>query len=65
MMIPVTCFSCGKVIGQYYEEFKTRVKKGEDAAKVLSSLGITRYCCRRMILSQADFLDEIIKYPKL
>lgn len=64
MMIPVTCFSCGKPIGQYYEPFKARVKKGENAGKVLESLGLTKYCCRRMILSQADFIDEIIKYPK-
>jgi DNA-directed RNA polymerase subunit N len=63
-MIPVTCFSCGKPVGQYYEVFKARVKKGENPAKVLDALGLKKYCCRRMILSQADFIDEVMAYPK-
>ncbi len=62
MMVPVRCFSCGKAIGQAYEEFLERVKKGEKAEKVLDDLKITRYCCRRMIFSQADLIDDFMKY---
>ncbi|MFH1066162.1 MAG: DNA-directed RNA polymerase subunit N, partial [Nanoarchaeota archaeon] len=29
-MIPIRCFSCGKPIGHLWEEYKTRVAKGED-----------------------------------
>ncbi len=62
MMIPVRCFSCGKVLADSYEEFQKRVEKGEKAEKVLDELGITRYCCRRIILAQADIIDDIMKY---
>jgi DNA-directed RNA polymerase subunit N len=64
MIIPVRCFSCGKVVGEYYEEFEKRTSKGETAEKVLDDLGITRYCCRRMILSNVDLMDDVIKYTR-
>jgi DNA-directed RNA polymerase subunit N (RpoN/RPB10) len=59
MIIPIRCFSCGAVIGDKYEEF---VNMKSDAKKSLDLLGIKRYCCRRMILSHVDFLDEVIEY---
>jgi len=64
MMIPVRCFSCGKVVGEYYEEFEKRTSKGESAEKVFKDLGIERYCCRRMLLSHVDLIEDIIKYSK-
>ena len=63
MIIPIRCFSCGAVIADKYEKFKERTKK-ENPKKVLDSLGIERYCCRRMILSQVDFIDEVIQFEK-
>jgi len=62
MMIPVRCFTCGAVIGDKWEEFAARVKNGEDPGKVLDSLGVSRYCCRRMLLSNVDILDEVLKF---
>lgn len=62
MMIPIRCFTCGKIIGDKWEEFAKRVKNGEQPGKVLDVLGVTRYCCRRMILSNVDVIDEILKY---
>ncbi len=62
MIIPVRCFTCGKVVGAVYEEYKTRVKKGEEPKKVLDALGVERYCCRRMLLTHVDLIDEIIPY---
>ena len=64
MMIPVRCFSCGKPVSDSFDEFTSRIEKGEDAAKVLSELGVTRYCCRRMLLSQRPLMDEILPYPR-
>ena len=61
-MIPVRCFTCGKVISSSWEEFKRRVNEGEDPAKVLDNLGITRYCCRRMILSHVELVDVLAPY---
>jgi len=62
MMIPVRCFTCGALIGDKWEDFARRVKNGEMPDKVLDDLGLTRYCCRRMILSNVDVIDEILKY---
>ncbi|MFQ6081532.1 MAG: DNA-directed RNA polymerase subunit N, partial [Candidatus Bathyarchaeia archaeon] len=60
--IPVRCFSCGRLIGDRWEEFARRVKAGEDSRKVLDSMGVTRYCCRRMLLSHVEIIDEILRF---
>lgn len=60
MIIPVRCFTCGKVIGSLYQTFVRRVQLGEDPKQVLDDLGVKRYCCRRMIISHAELIDEII-----
>ncbi|ESS09497.1 MAG: DNA-directed RNA polymerase, subunit N [uncultured archaeon A07HN63] len=63
MMIPVRCFTCGTVIGEHYEEFKTRAEEGdEDPAEVLDDLGLTRHCCRRMMVSHTDLVDVVAPY---
>lgn len=62
MIVPVRCFTCGKLIGDKWEEFARRVKEGEDAGKVLDSLGVTRYCCRRMLLSHVEIIDQVLKF---
>ena len=62
MIIPVRCFTCGKVIGDIWEEFARRVKAGEIAGEVLDSLGIKRYCCRRMLLSHVEIIDEVLRF---
>jgi len=62
MIVPVRCFSCGKVIAQQYEEYVERTGKKENTEKVLDDLGIERYCCRRTIFTHVDLLDDIMKY---
>jgi len=62
IIIPVRCFSCGYLIGDKWEDFARRVKEGEDSGKVLDSLGVKRYCCRRMLLSHVEVIDEILKF---
>lgn len=62
MIIPVRCFSCGFLVGDKWEDFARRVKEGEDAGKVLDGLGVKRYCCRRMLLSHVEVIDEILRF---
>lgn len=62
MIIPIRCFTCGKVIGNVYEVYKDRTDRGEDPGEVLDDLGIERYCCRRMILTHQDLIDETMQY---
>lgn len=62
MIIPIRCFTCGALIGDKWEEFKKRVENGEEVKKVLDDLGVKRYCCRRMLISHVDLIDEIMKF---
>lgn len=62
MIIPVRCFSCGKPVAHLYEEYKTRVAKGENPKKVLDDLKLERYCCRSMFLGQVDFIKTVAKF---
>jgi len=55
-------FTCGKLIGDKWEEFARRVRQGEDPKQVLDDLGIKRYCCRRMFLSHVDLIDEVLDF---
>lgn len=65
MIVPVRCFSCGKVIGDKWEDFKKRVEEGEEPNEVLEDLDITRYCCRRMLLSHVEIIDEVLKFHEV
>jgi len=64
MIVPVRCFSCGKPLAGFYNEFKERTAKGEDAGKVLDEMKIKRYCCRKALLTAVDMVDEVMKYSK-
>ncbi len=60
MQIPVRCLSCGKVIGDKWEEFQERVEEDEeDPGEVLDDLGLEKYCCRTIFLTHVDTIDEI------
>jgi len=65
LIVPIRCFTCGALLGDKYEEFVERVRGGEDPGKVLDSLGIKRYCCRRMLLSHVDLIDEVIRLHEI
>ena len=64
MIIPIRCFTCGKVVADKYEPFQEAIKAGKSPKEALDGVGLTRYCCRRMILSHADLLDEVIRFSQ-
>lgn len=64
MEFPVRCFTCGKVIGDLYEDYKQNCKD-KKAEEVLDSLGVDRYCCRRMFVSHVDVIGTISRYPRI
>ncbi len=65
MIIPVRCFSCGRVIGDKWEEFEERTENGEDGGKVLDELGVKNYCCRTVFLTTEDQVKSISQYKKV
>lgn len=62
MLVPVRCFTCGKVVASAFEAFVRRTQAGEEPRKVLDDLGLSRYCCRRMILSNVDLIDDVLPF---
>ena len=62
MIIPVRCFTCGRLIGDKWEEFAKSAKGGEHPKDILDNMGLTRYCCRRMLLSHIELIDEVIEF---
>jgi len=72
MIIPVRCFSCGRVIASDYIAFVNKVNMiretenrdptPEEIQKIFDEIGVRRYCCRRMILSHVDLIDETMAF---
>lgn len=62
MMIPIRCFTCGMLVGDKFSTFQTRVKAGEEPGKVLDDLSLKRYCCRRMLISSVDVIDQVLPF---
>ncbi len=62
MLVPVRCFTCGNLVADRFEEYQNRVKSGEEPAKILDSLGIERYCCRRMLLTTVETVQQILPF---
>ena len=75
MIIPVRCFTCNKILADKWEQFlkmtspqsgrkiisvdKTDYTEKTKELLAFEALNITRYCCRRHLLSHVDLLEEI------
>ncbi len=62
MLVPVRCFTCGNVVADKFEDFQNKIKAGEDTTKVLDSLKMERYCCRRMLLTTVESIQQVIPF---
>ncbi len=62
MIIPIRCFTCGRVIGSDWERYLQLLSAGKEANQALDELGLDRYCCRRMILSHVDLIEDVIPF---
>lgn len=65
MIIPVRCFSCGKLIADAYQPYLDLLEKGIDPDDAFTQLGLERFCCRRMIVAHVDLIDDLLKFPRL
>jgi len=61
-VIPIRCFTCGKVIGNKWEEYQNMISEKKSPGEALNKIGLKRICCRRMILSHVDLIDKMLKY---
>ncbi|KNC54610.1 DNA-directed RNA polymerase I, II, and III subunit RPABC5 [Thecamonas trahens ATCC 50062] len=52
----------GQVIGNKWDSYLTFLNAGYDERSALDSLGLKRYCCRRMLLSHVDLIEKLLNY---
>ncbi|MFX0122190.1 MAG: DNA-directed RNA polymerase subunit N [Candidatus Hodarchaeota archaeon] len=62
MMIPIRCYTCGKVIAHLYDDYIEGLKEGKESDELLDSFGLTRYCCRRMLITHVELIDNILTF---
>jgi len=62
VLIPVRCFTCGNLIADKFDDYQTKLKAGENPEKVLDELQINRYCCRRMLLTTVETIQQVIPF---
>ncbi|KAF3083730.1 DNA-directed RNA polymerase II subunit L [Orbilia oligospora] len=61
MIIPVRCFSCGKVVGDLWEPYMRLLEEGVNEGDAMDQLGCKRYCCRRMIMTHVDLIEKLLR----
>ena len=64
MIVPIRCISCGKVIADKWETYTKEVSGGKTPKKVLDELGVKRFCCRAVFLTNVDLIDDISRFKR-
>lgn len=62
MTIPVRCYSCGKVTGNKWEPYQKLLSEGVSIKDALDKLGLTRMCCRRILMCHVNLVDKVMSY---
>ncbi len=62
MLIPVRCYTCGKVVGDKWEYFNDLLRQGKSQPEAFKIINLKRYCCRRIVLGHVDVIDTLMKY---
>lgn len=59
-MIPVRCFTCGKVVDDKLEAYLELVRLKKTEKEALDLCGLSHSCCRRMIVSGCLYSADVI-----
>lgn len=64
MIVPIRCWSCGKPLAHLWEEYNKRLEAGEERKHIIDSFGLSRYCCRSLLLGHVDISDTVSNFKK-
>ena len=61
MIIPIKCYTCGRLVGDKYEKFVKLKEEGKKSPKDILEidLGLKKYCCKRMVAFNVDLIELI------
>jgi DNA-directed RNA polymerase subunit N (RpoN/RPB10) len=62
MIVPVRCFSCGKVVGSAWETYQKALENKKSIKEALDEGGLVRFCCRSTIMSHVETIDTVGLY---
>lgn len=62
MLIPIRCYTCHRVVANVYDKYQQLLSDGVEPDVALDELGLHMYCCRRMMISQVDIIDELLEF---
>ena len=65
MLIPVRCFTCGKIVGNKWQKYKKYLDQGISEDNALTQIGLNRICCRTMILTHVDMCSKLIQHDRI
>ncbi|XP_036614389.1 DNA-directed RNA polymerases I, II, and III subunit RPABC5-like [Trichosurus vulpecula] len=63
MIIPVCCFTCGKIVGNKWEAYLGLLQVEYTEGDALDALKC--YCCRRILLTHVDLIEKLLNYAPL
>lgn len=61
-MLPVRCFTCNHVLGHLWDDY-VKMKQTHTGKECLDNLKLRRICCRRMVLTHVNVIDDLIQFP--
>jgi DNA-directed RNA polymerase subunit N len=63
-MIPVRCYTCGKVIGNKWVRYERMIAEPApvDREAIFETLAVTRWCCKRMLMCHVSFVSDTMVY---
>jgi DNA-directed RNA polymerase I, II, and III subunit RPABC5 len=65
MIIPVRCYTCGKVVGNKWDRYQSLLREGKTIEEACNILKLERYCCKRMLMTHVNLIDKLLEYKQL
>ena len=64
MLIPIRCFTCGRITGNKWELYTQKQKEGKTNNEIFIEMNIKKYCCKRMFLGHIDLIEKVLQYEE-